>query len=118
LYFKDDETFLKKSGQKGVLKNYVLQFNFPAGNDTTATVRSILYFSGTSESSSYSVDYELMKENQKNPPVKFYNSIFGWLFIRIPLIFLTCGLWLLIVEFPLYAIKKNNKKILKDYGKL
>ena len=63
-------------------------------------------------------NYELMKENQKNPPVKFYNSIFGWLLIRIPLIILTCGLWLLVVEFPLYVIKKSNKKTLKDYGKL
>lgn len=54
--FKDDETFLKKIGNKGILKNYVLRFNFPVGNDTTATVRSILYFSRTSEGSSYSTD--------------------------------------------------------------
>jgi len=54
--FKENETFLKKLNGKGVLKNYVLQFDFPANNNTTATVRSILYFSGTSESRSYSVD--------------------------------------------------------------
>lgn len=63
-------------------------------------------------------NYELMKEGQKSGWIKFYNSVFGWLFIRIPMIFFTCGLWLLFVEFPLWVIKKNNKKTLKDYGKL
>jgi len=54
--FKENETFLNKLKGKGALKNYVLQFDFSAGVNTTATIRSVLYFSGTTEGSSYSTD--------------------------------------------------------------
>lgn len=40
------------------MSNYVLQFDFPADDNTTAIIHSIIYYSETEERSIYSVDSE------------------------------------------------------------